>query len=461
LAPPDTIRGMAAEIEQCDVVVVGAGMAGLAAAWDLRDRAPLVLESTDRVGGRLQSVPRGEHWLNLGAHVFAGEDSGVGRLVAETGAVAADIPGTLTGVSYGGRLVVDGRVELYPFRLPISWRGKVEFMRAGLKLRRLVAEYAKVVEPRPGESLPERQARMLAFMDDRSAMEVLGPLSPEVDAFFRCTLTRGTGEPEEIAAGYGAGYFHMVWDKSGGLARNIVGGTQTLMDALAAPHGDRVRVGARTTRVAQDADGVTVEYEQDGERRAVRARTAIVATQAFVTREIVEGLPADMLAAMHELRYGPNVCAAFLTDEDGPQRWDDVYAIATPNRSITMLFNMDNIQRATGAPRAKGTSFMVYAVANLGRKALAMEDEAVLDAYQRDLEEVLPEVRGRIVERVLRKVDGGLPFPHVGRGRLQAALTQPTGRIHLAGDYLGSWYAETAALTGAWAAANAREQLGA
>ena len=86
-----------------------------------------------------------------------------------------------------------------------------------------------------------------------------------------------------------------------------------------------------------------------------------------MTREIVEGLPAEMLGAMHELRYGPNVCAAFLTDEDGPQPWDDVYAIATPNRSITMLFNMDNILRATGAPRGKGTSFMVYAVADLGK----------------------------------------------------------------------------------------------
>jgi oxygen-dependent protoporphyrinogen oxidase len=124
-----------------------------------------------------------------------------------------------------------------------------------------------------------------------------------------------------------------------------------------------------------------------------------------------------------------------------------------------MLFNTDNILRATGAPRAKGTSFMVYAVADLGKQALAMEDEDVLDAYQRDLEEVLPEIRGRIVERVLRKVDGGLPFPHVGRGKLQPALTQPLGRIHLAGDYLGSWYAETAARTGQWAAENVKEQL--
>ena len=445
--------------ETCDVVIVGAGMAGLSAAWELCDRAPVLLESTDRVGGRIMSVPRGDHWLNLGAHVFAGEDSAVGRLVAAAGAHAAEVPGVLTAVSYRGTLLTGGRVELYPFRLPISLRGRIDFVRTGLRLKRHVKEYAKVVAPVPGESLPDRQQRMLDYMDDHSAMDALGPLSPEVDAFFRCTLTRGTGEPEEIAAGYGIGYFHMVWDKTGGMGRNIVGGTQTLMDALAAPHGDRVRLGARVVRIAQDADGVDVEYEQGGERHALRARAAVVATQAFVTREIVEGLPADTLAAMHELRYGPNVCAAFLTDEDGPQRWDDVYAIATPERSISMLFNMDNVLRATGAPRGRGTSFMVYAVADLGRRALEMEDEAVLDAYQRDLEEVLPEVKGRIVERVLRKVDGGLPFPHVGRGRIQPALTRPLGRIHLAGDYLGSWYAETAALTGQWAATNARGQL--
>ena len=450
---------MAETQETRDVVIIGAGMAGLSTAWDLQDRDIVVLEATDRVGGRMLSLPRGDLWLNLGAHVFAGQDSAVGRLIDGVGVQAIPVPGTLTGVSYRGRLVTSGRVELYPFRLPISFKGRVDFIRAGIRLRRLVAQYAKLAELVPGESLPDRQQRMLAFMDDRSAMDVLGPLSPEVDAFFRCTLTRGTGEPEEIAAGYGVGYFHMVWDKTGGLVRNIVGGTQLLMDGLAAPHGDRIRLGVRTTRVAQDADGVTVEYEQGGVQHRIRAKAVVVATQAFVTREIVEGLPEDMLAAMHELRYGPNVCAAFRTNEIGPQRWDDVYAIATPKRSFSMMFNMGNVLQATDRPRPVGSSFMVYAVADLGRRVLPMPDHDVLDLFQHDLEAVLPELQGKVVERVLRRVEGGLPFPHVGRGRIQPALTQPLGRIHLAGDYLGSWYAETAAWTGAYAAANARRQL--
>jgi len=47
-----------------------------------------------------------------------------------------------------------------------------------------------------------------------------------------------------------------------------------------------------------------------------------------------------------------------------------------------------------------------------------------------------------------------------GRGRLQAALTRPLGRIHLAGDYLGTWYTETAAQTAEAAARAVRDELG-
>ena len=49
-----------------EAVIVGAGIAGLTAGWTLRDRKILVLEATDRVGGRMRSEPRGPYWLNLG-----------------------------------------------------------------------------------------------------------------------------------------------------------------------------------------------------------------------------------------------------------------------------------------------------------------------------------------------------------------------------------------------------------
>ena len=438
-----------------DVIVVGAGIAGLAAAWDLRDRDVLVLERGQRVGGRIRSERRGELWLNLGAHVYAGDDSAAGRLMREVGVEPRDIPGVLTGVSYRGRLVAEGPLELYPFRLPLSLRGRAAFVRTGLRLRRLVAEYGAMAAPRPGEEPAALQQRMLDFMDDRSFTQALGVLHPEVDAFFRCTLTRGTGEPEQIAAGYGVGYFHLAWNKEDGLGRNIVGGPQTLIDGLAAPHGDRIRFGVDVVRVEQDADGVAVEVDEGGVRRTLRARAAIVTTPSHIAADVVAGLPAATDAALRAITYGPMISAAFLTDEEGPQRWDGIYAIATPGRTSSMLFNMGNVLMPQ---RVRGSSFMTYATASLARSIAGDADEAILDRFQRDLEETLPELRGHVVERLLHRVDPGIPYPFVGRGRIQRALLEPLGRVHLAGDYLGSWYAETSIWTARAAAPAAREQ---
>src|ERR1700737_2236621 len=100
--------------EQVDAVVVGAGIAGLSAAWELRDRNLLVLEAADRVGGRIKSEARGRYWLNFGAHVFGGIHSATGRLLEQTGVEAVTVPGILTALALNGRIVAGGPVETYP-----------------------------------------------------------------------------------------------------------------------------------------------------------------------------------------------------------------------------------------------------------------------------------------------------------------------------------------------------------
>ena len=145
---------------------------------------------------------------------------------------AEPVPGRLAAVSLNGKLVSSGPVESFPFRLPMPLRSRLELVRTGLRLRLAVRRYAEIAAPREGEDHAERQRRILAFMDDRSFTEFAGKLPEDVDLLFRSTLTRSSGEPEELAAGYGVGYFHLVWDRKGGLSRNILGGSNVASPTL-------------------------------------------------------------------------------------------------------------------------------------------------------------------------------------------------------------------------------------
>jgi hypothetical protein len=101
-----------------------------------------------------------------------------------------------------------------------------------------------------------------------------------------------------------------------------------------------------------------------------------------------------------------------------------------------MLFNTASLTRRD-PQRAPGGSLMVYGASRLGRKLLELSDDDVRRTFARDLEAVLPEVRGYIEEIVVHRWPEGIPYSRPGRHLHQEALEGPVGRIFLAGDYIG------------------------
>ncbi len=445
--------------EVLDAVIVGGGLAGTSAGWDLRDRNVLLLEASDRIGGRLKSEARGDNWLNWGGHVFSGPGSVTDRLLTETGTAAKQVGGRLASVSLNGKTITSGGIETFPFRLPIPFNARVSLITTGLRLRYAVIQYGRVAKPIPGEDPAVRQLRILKFMEDRTFADFLGKVPEDVDLLFGATVTRSSGETNEVAAGYGIGYFHQVWDRAAGLSRNILGGSARFPAAMAAGLGDRIRLGAAVTSVEQDRDRVRVRWTENGTEREAVAKHAIVATQAHVTRRIVGGLPDETAGALDQIKYGPYVVGAFLTGETTPMPWDPLYALATPRRSFSMMFNIGNVRRTGEQHRAPGGSLMVYAAANLARSMASLSDEEVAARFRQDLAEIYPVSRDVIKETVIHRWAHGTAYPRPGRSRLQPALEKPLGRIHLAGDYLGTWYTETAISTGAAAAKRVRGAL--
>ena len=183
----------------------------------------------------------------------------------------------------------------------------------------------------------------------------------------------------------------------------------------------------------------------------------MVATPAFVTREIVDGLPPETERALGGVAYGPYVVGAFLTNEQGPMDYDGIYAVATPKRSFNMMFNTADVLRR--GERQPGGTLMVYSAASLAQALEHRSDDEVAQTYVDDLGAIFPAIPEHVQEVQIKRWPNGLPHPRPGRHLLQPALERPLGNVHLAGDYLGTTYVETAVSTGTAAAHEIRRRL--
>lgn len=442
-----------------DVVIVGGGIAGLSAAWRLRHFDTLLLESESRVGGRIRSERRGPYWLNWGGHVYAGGNSATAWLLNSTGVDSVPVPGSLSGLSMNGKLLLKGRVETYPFRIPMAWSARVGMVKAGAKVALRVARYARIVGQRPGETEAQRQQRIYDFMNDRSFKDFIGDLPEDAEALFKPTVTRSAADIDQLSAGAGVGYFSLVWNIGAGLSQSIVGGPSTLTESIAAALGERVRLEAPVNEVVRKKDSVVVRYQESGVQQEVEARCVVLATPATVAHRVAVDLDRDVRDALSQVLYGPYVSAAFLTNETGRQVWDDAYAIATPKRSFNVALNMSNIARGYESERQPGSSLMTFSPGSLARELLENDDDTIRRTYLDDLDQVLPGFADKVVEAEVQRWPTGAPYCFPGRAKLQPTLTRRSGRVLLAGDYLGTLYTETAIQSGLSAAQEARSLL--
>ncbi|MFC5824088.1 flavin monoamine oxidase family protein [Nonomuraea insulae] len=444
-----------------DVVVVGGGAAGLAAAWHLRDREVLLLESADRLGGRMYSAPRGERWINLGCHLFPGPGSTLHGMLDDLGLHTLEIPGVKTAVAMDGKLHRSPRPETHALTLPLSLRDRLALVFAGLKLMRAARGYYRQAAPRPGDGPLSRRARLDAYLADRSTIDLLGALPPRVRDLLGTVGRRAASELADQSGGVAASLFASVWGGSRSFASlNVAGGTGELPRAAGAALSDRIRLSAEVTEIAETDDGVRVRYRAPDGAHEVHASQVVVALPAPAVRQVVHGLPERLDTCLGQVSYGPFVSMGVLTSPLPASRWDGVYATTTPGSSFSMMF--DHTNPIPEVARKVGSSFMVYAGGAPAAALLDESDETIAKRFTDDLLRVHPALRDRITETVVQRWPIGNTYrrPGFDASPLREHAERNDGRIQLAGDYfveLGN--VEQAATTGLNAARRARAAL--
>jgi len=415
-----------------DVVVVGAGLAGLVAAWRLVEagHTTVVLEARDRVGGRILNGATADGTVvELGGQWVGPTQDRVLALAAELGA------------------------ELFPTYNEghniVLYRGRRRRYRGTIP--RLPAPV--LADVGQAQLRLDRMARTVPLEAPWDASRAQAWDSQTVETWMRRHM-RTRGGREMLRLGVRAVFaaeardmsllHFLFYSHSGGLLdrlfgvengaqeSRVVGGSQVLATALAARLGDRVRLGVPVRRITHDDEGVTVH----GDGAELRARRVLVTVppalagqievdpalppaRAQLTQRMPMGSVIKCMAVYDEPFWRAEGLTGQATSDVGPAQltFDNSPPSGTPGILLAFVEGA-HARQLSARPAAERRDAVVEGLVRcFGPRAGSPSEFLELDWSA-------------------ERWSGGCYGAHLPPGVLSAygpALRQPCGRIHWAG----------------------------
>lgn len=427
------------------VIIIGAGMAGLVAGYELARAGhdPLILEAQNRVGGRVYTlrtfapglyaeagamrIPR-VHDLTLGyvehfglplRPFMMGNPRGlvhVGgkRLTAEQAGMAPDELGFPVAEHERGHSHLD------------LWDAATRELRAWLEADE-EAGWERIRREYDGFTIRE-------FLEARGfsegAIEMYGVMNFVESGINNAVM-------EEFREDFGKAYEDM---------QEIVGGSDNLPNAFYRQIPERIRFGAEVHAIDQDPDGVTVHFKTEAGRYAERGDYAIVTLPFSVLRqvEVLAPFSHEKQRAIRQLNYAASTKVLFQVRERIWETDDGIYGGAT----VTDL-PIRRMNYPTPNPDdPRGVLLASYTWDQDAARWGAMDEETRLEEALDDVARIHPRIRDVYEGGAShawyndRYANGAFAMFEAGQQtQLQADIVKPEGRIHFAGEHCSLYHA--------------------
>ena len=283
-------------LQGVSVLVAGAGLAGLTAARDLvaMGATVTVIDPRDRVGGRISTIRNGFH---AGQHAEAGADliddvhTELRQLVDSLGLKLVQI--LKHGWAYARR-DENGTVRRVPRDEAHGWE------RLAMALAPLIERY-NLAERRWESPIVQAMARqsVTQWLENSHADAELRVSAAGLGGFF-------LADPDELSLIAIVDEFSSDDTPIAPKTYRVVGGNDQIATALAAPLGDRLRLGTELAALSQRGPRVRASLKHKRQTQQLTCDYVVCTLPASVLRRIpiTPALPSQQHEAIAALKYG-------------------------------------------------------------------------------------------------------------------------------------------------------------
>ena len=367
-AKPDASR-------TAEVAIIGGGMAGLSAAYFLREKDWLLLEKEDHFGGNAyEEEYQGQFFSTAAAYDFRGSFSD--QLAKEIGVdmPLVDMPDP----------TIDNRTYV-----PDTWRSGL----AHLPYKNdVVASFKKFRD----DMMKIDVRAQMRQLDSKPFSDITSAYAPEVAKWWDAYGPSNWGAVTEDTTAFIGVFDAQYLIKGEDNTRCILPGglgciSYKLVEVLAPKYADRMLAGATVVSVAQDSDAVRVTYTQGDKLTTVSAKLVLMCTPKFITSRLVAGLPTEQKQAMRRMRYAPFPMINMIFDKPVYRRGYDNWC---PGNSFTDFIVADWTIRNDPGYQPKYNILTFYTPLRESERAMLLQEEdckALAAKVLKDFQKALPE----------------------------------------------------------------------